>query len=55
MVSAQQQSQDSEITDEGREALLERIQELSAAESEVKERLSTAEQAHTYFSSLNSP
>lgn len=44
MVSAQQQSEDAEITDEGREALLERIQALTTTESEVKQSLLEAEQ-----------
>lgn len=44
MSAAQQQSEASEITDEAREALLERIQALTTSESEVKQRLSDAEQ-----------
>jgi hypothetical protein len=44
MAAAQQQSEDAEITDEGREALLERIQTLTTTQSEAQQRLSDAEQ-----------
>lgn len=53
MAAAQQQSEDADITDEGREALLERIQGLTAAETEVKEGLADAEQVQQQRSSSN--
>lgn len=48
MAAAQQQSEDADITDEGREALLERIQSLTSTESEVKQRLLEAEQVRLF-------
>ena len=48
MAAAQQQSEDAEITDEAREALLERIQRLTVSESEVKKSLADAEQVRAY-------
>jgi hypothetical protein len=44
MAAAQAQSQDADITDEGREALLERIQSLTAAEKATSAKQQAAEE-----------